>query len=76
MDSMAKRDETLGPEDVNGRARVDENGVDLDQLDSFLRLTPAERLRQLEEFAQFVLIARRAQGCNDDSLHGPAEEVA
>ena len=73
---MAKRDETTSWEDINGRPRLDENGVDLDQLDAFMRLTPAERLRQLEEFAQFVLIARRAQGFDDDSLHGPAEEVA
>ena len=36
--------------------------VDLSQLEISLSLTPAERLRRLEEFAEFVLAARRANG--------------
>jgi hypothetical protein len=40
--------------------RTDVSGnVDIEQIRSSLFLTPAERLRRLEEFAEFVLAARR-----------------
>ena len=50
----------------SGRPRVDENGVDPDQVDDFMRLTPAERLRRIEEFANFILTVRRSQGLSDN----------
>src|SRR3982750_1271389 len=41
--------------------RTDSSGeLDLEQIESNLSLTPAERLRQIEEFAEFLLAARRA----------------
>jgi hypothetical protein len=49
------------PESFNGHPRLDENGVDLDVLETFMRLTPTERLRRVEEFAQFILIARESK---------------
>ena len=42
--------------------RVDENGIDLSLLEDWLRLTPAERLKQLEQLAEFAISAWRAQG--------------
>jgi hypothetical protein len=48
--------------------RVDENGIDLEQIKYQLSLTPAERLRRLEAFAEFILTARQRNGvaeCSD-----------
>ena len=42
--------------------RVDENGIDLEQIEYQLSLTPAERLTRLEAFAEFVLTTRRLNG--------------
>lgn len=46
--------------------RVDENGIDLSLVEEWLRLTPAERLRRLEQFASFAISAWRAQGLDID----------
>ncbi len=45
--------------------RVDENGIDLEQIEYQLSLTPAERLRRLEEFVEFVLTTRQRNGVDE-----------
>ena len=58
---------------LNGdpRAYTDEAGdVDLSLIEYCLSLTPAERLRRAEQFAQWVLAARQQQGIEWPSL-GP-----
>ena len=42
--------------------RVDENGIDLSLVEESLRLTPAERLRRLEQFAKFAISVWRSRG--------------
>lgn len=42
--------------------RVDENGIDLERIDYNLSLTPAERLRNLEAYAEFIISTRRRNG--------------
>jgi hypothetical protein len=44
--------------------RVDENGIDLSVVEESLRLTPAERLDTLEEFARFTIAVWQSQGCD------------
>jgi hypothetical protein len=38
------------------------DGIDRSLIEYCLSLTPAERLRQAEEFAEFILTARRLNG--------------
>ena len=55
------------------RPPLDESGeVDLSLIDYMLRLTPAQRLSVAEEFADFILTARRAAGI-DGSIPRAAE---
>jgi hypothetical protein len=45
---------------------TDETGdVDLSLVDYWLSLTPEQRLKQLEEFANFIVSARRANGVEE-----------
>jgi hypothetical protein len=49
-------------DELDGFPPTDENGVDLSQLDYMLSLTPAERLRRAQSFANFILNVRRLNG--------------
>ena len=42
--------------------RVDEHGIDLSLVEDSLRLTPAERLDRLEQFARFAVAVWQGQG--------------
>jgi hypothetical protein len=42
--------------------RVDEHAIDLSLVEEWLRLTPAERLDRLEQFARFAIAVWQAQG--------------
>jgi hypothetical protein len=55
-DEIAYRDPEVSPSD--------ENGVDLNQVEFHLSLTPAERLEHLWQFADFVFIIWESRGIN------------
>ena len=55
LDDLRLESAALPPTDATG-------DVDLGLIDYSLGLTPAERLTRLEEFAEFILAARRANG--------------
>lgn len=40
------------PDDAFPMPEIDENGVDRSQIRAFLKLTPVERLRRAEQFAE------------------------
>ena len=63
-------DEIL-PEGIDGFPPQDENGVDLSQLDWMLSLSPAERLRRAQSFANFVLKVRHLNGFEGDPWELP-----
>jgi hypothetical protein len=59
---MPEDDQAMSPADFPEFPPQDENGVDLEQIASHLRMTPAERLTSAEQYAEFVLAVRRANG--------------
>ena len=62
MDGTKDKEIILDPADFAAFPPTDESGdVDLTLIDAMLELTPGQRLRQLDEFNQFVAIARRAR---------------
>ena len=52
----------LAHNDVNGQPLEDENGVDLSLIRYCLSLTPDQRLQRAQDFANFILNARRENG--------------
>ena len=62
MEQTKENPAPLDPADFDGFPETDVTGdVDLTLIDSMLELTPGQRLQQLDEFNQFIELARTAR---------------
>ena len=62
MNDVKEAQAPLNPADFPAFPPTDESGdVDLSLIDAMLDLTPGERLRQLDEFNQFIASTRNAR---------------